>query len=634
MVLESSWIGSLQVVCTSAAVILSVFSPYIANPRRITSPRTLLWATRAQLALSWSDSILQLEPLLRSYPLGISVYHTTLYAIATSIQSDRLFENSSYAWKPYACVWCLGLSHEVVQVARHLSTDIQYYDWSIIELTLAFAKIILLLILISCFLLGSEDGYGSIPQDEESAGFNAFSDSNPISSVRTDNSESHHKTATDEVKDLGFWAWVLRFRIMKQFIWPADRPDLKWRFVLLFGLKLALQGLGILDASAFGDVLDALYSAKTWHDVLLPMVNGLVIERAEGVDQIFDSVLQDMIPSVIAAFSATLFLVTITGPIILLDLAICSTLVGIVLRRSTHQVLESLLFIGCMAGMLVVIKLVLDGRATPGDFFRYPMYWSILSQPLERLRISTRDIVKKLQEADEVRKLLERTTKDGPKLPKLEFQGGELEFRNVTFRRGQQTILEDFSHRIPAGTKTALVGPSGVGKSTLLALVTGQEKPDSGEILIDNQNIEEVDIDSLRGYVGIIEQDPFIFNCSVKDNLKYAKRDATDEQMKVALQKASLDDVVSQRPKKYDTPTGANGRNFSGGEKQRLNFGRLFLNPRSIVLIDEGTSALDAETEWLLKSNLSEALSGTTCIFVAFVLLYCPSRRLQSDNVY
>ncbi|KAK1471209.1 mitochondrial ATP-binding cassette sub-family B member 6 [Colletotrichum abscissum] len=427
--------------------------------------------------------------------------------------------------------------------------------------------------------------------------------------------------------------------------------------------------------------------------------SGLVIERAEGVDQIFDSVLQDMIPSVIAAFSATLFLVTITGPIILLDLAICSTLVGIVLRRSTHQVLESrrsllaadshqkqqrqdtirgwrtaasynqlqyqieennkrvatvfslqwkflsivtkayslmdlVLFIGCMAGMLVVIKLVLDGRATPGDFFRYPMYWSILSQPLERLRISTRDIVKKLQEADEVRKLLERTTKDGPKLPKLEFQGGELEFRNVTFRRGQQTILEDFSHRIPAGTKTALVGPSGVGKSTLLALVTGQEKPDSGEILIDNQNIEEVDIDSLRGYVGIIEQDPFIFNCSVKDNLKYAKRDATDEQMKVALQKASLDDVVSQRPKKYDTPAGANGRNFSGGEKQRLNFGRLFLNPRSIVLIDEGTSALDAETEWLLKSNLSEALSGTTCIFVAFVLLYCPSRRLQSDNVY
>ncbi|KAK1656855.1 P-loop containing nucleoside triphosphate hydrolase protein, partial [Colletotrichum godetiae] len=294
-----------------------------------------------------------------------------------------------------------------------------------------------------------------------------------------------------------------------------------------------------------------------------------------------------------------------------------------------YSLMDLVLFIGFGAGMLVVINLVLDGRATPGDFFTYPMYWIILSQPLERLRISARDILKKLQEADEVRKLLERKTKEGPKLPKLEVQRGELEFRNVTFRRGKQTILEDFSHRIPAGTKTAFVGPSGVGKSTLLALVTGQENPDSGEILIDNQNIEEVDIDSLREYVGIVEQDPFIFNCSVKENLKYAKRDATDEQIQVALQEASLDGVVSQRPKKYDTPAGANGRNFSGGEKQRLNFGRLFLNPRSIVLIDEGTSALDAETEWLMKSNLVKALSGKTCIFVAHRL----SSIMDADEI-
>ncbi|KAF5521324.1 ATP-binding cassette sub-family B member 6 [Colletotrichum aenigma] len=282
--------------------------------------------------------------------------------------------------------------------------------------------------------------------------------------------------------------------------------------------------------------------------------------------------------------------------------------------------------VGYWTGAIIVLGLVQCRRLGSEDFFAHQQYWSQLISPLSNVLKDAKDIVKKFQDATEAASLMDMASHPKEEKPHLHFQSGLVEFCNVGVTFGKKVVLEDFNLVVPAGSKIAIVGPSGVGKSTILALLTGQIEPDTGKILIDGQDITQVKHSSLMRNIGIVEQNYHIFNTTVIDNVRYGKRDASEEEVQNACKKACIHDVIMKREKGYDSPCGDAGNEFSNGERQRIALARLFLMEPDILLIDEGTSALDATTEGSIKRSLSREFKDRTVITVA--------HRLSSIKAY
>jgi ATP-binding cassette subfamily B protein len=165
----------------------------------------------------------------------------------------------------------------------------------------------------------------------------------------------------------------------------------------------------------------------------------------------------------------------------------------------------------------------------------------------------------------------------------------------------------------------ALVGPSGGGKTTICHLIPNFYKLDegSGSILIDGKDIRKVTMESLRRNIGIVQQDVFLFSGTIKDNIRYGKLDATDEEIIEASKRANLHEFVESLPDGYDTEIGERGIKLSGGQKQRVSIARVFLKNPSILILDEATSALDNSTEVLIQRSLDELCKGRTTLVVA-----------------
>ncbi|KAF2457683.1 Fe/S cluster exporter, ABC superfamily [Lineolata rhizophorae] len=196
----------------------------------------------------------------------------------------------------------------------------------------------------------------------------------------------------------------------------------------------------------------------------------------------------------------------------------------------------------------------------------------------------------------------------------------EIRFENVTFGyHPDRPILKDLTFTIPAGKKTAIVGPSGGGKSTVLRLLFRFYDVQGGRILIDGQDVRDVQMDSLRRAVGVVPQDAPLFNSSVMENLRYGRLDADDGEVKRAANKARISSIVESWPAGYDTVVGERGLMISGGEKQRLAVTRLLLKDPPILFFDEATSALDTHTESALLQNINAILreKQRTSIFIA-----------------
>ena len=195
---------------------------------------------------------------------------------------------------------------------------------------------------------------------------------------------------------------------------------------------------------------------------------------------------------------------------------------------------------------------------------------------------------------------------------------GEIEFKNVNFSYNEdKQILFNINLHIKPGKKLALVGPSGGGKTTICHLIPNFYHINEGEILIDGQNINEVTLDSLRRNIGIVQQDVFLFNGTIKENILYGKLDATDEEVYEAAKKANIHDYVVSLPDGYDTEIGERGVKLSGGQKQRLSIARVFLKNPAILILDEATSSLDNTTEILIQAALDELCKGRTTLVVA-----------------
>ncbi len=195
---------------------------------------------------------------------------------------------------------------------------------------------------------------------------------------------------------------------------------------------------------------------------------------------------------------------------------------------------------------------------------------------------------------------------------------GEIVFQNVVYCYEQgRDVLNDVSFKIEKGKKFALVGPSGGGKTTICHLLPRFYKLEKGNIYIDGKNIDSVTIRSLRENIGVVQQDIYLFNASMRDNILYGKPDASFEEVVLAAKRANIHDYIMSLPNGYDTEIGERGVRLSGGQKQRLSIARVFLKNPPILILDEATSALDNTTEILIQRSLDELCSGRTTIVVA-----------------
>lgn len=195
---------------------------------------------------------------------------------------------------------------------------------------------------------------------------------------------------------------------------------------------------------------------------------------------------------------------------------------------------------------------------------------------------------------------------------------GKIEFKSVSFSYDKEKgVLDNVSLTIPAGKKVALVGPSGGGKTTLCHLLPRFYPMEDGEILIDGQNINSISLESLRSNIGIVQQDVFLFNGTMRENILYGKLDATEDEMILAAKRANIHDYIMTLEKGYDTEIGERGVRLSGGQKQRLSIARFFLKDPAILILDEATSALDNTTEIMIQNALDELCKGRTTLVVA-----------------
>jgi ATP-binding cassette subfamily B protein len=200
----------------------------------------------------------------------------------------------------------------------------------------------------------------------------------------------------------------------------------------------------------------------------------------------------------------------------------------------------------------------------------------------------------------------------------LQVRGGAIEFRNVRFSYPSgQRVLTDFMLDVPAGQKVGLVGRSGAGKSTIIALLQRLYDPGAGDVLIDGQNIAHVTQESLRGSIAVVQQDISLFHRSLLENLRYGRPEATNEEVYRAVEAARCTEFISRLPEGFDTLVGARGMKLSGGQRQRLAIARAFLMDAPIVLLDEATSSLDTESEQSIQEALSRLLKGRTVIAIA-----------------
>jgi ATP-binding cassette, subfamily B (MDR/TAP), member 1 len=213
-----------------------------------------------------------------------------------------------------------------------------------------------------------------------------------------------------------------------------------------------------------------------------------------------------------------------------------------------------------------------------------------------------------------------RIDPDEPDAEPVESVRGEIDFRHVDFAypaRPDVMVFKDFSLRIRAGQSQALVGASGSGKSTVIALIERFYDPLAGKVMIDGKDVRRLNLLSLRRRIGLVQQEPVLFATSILENIAYGKDGATEEEVVEAAKVANVHGFVSALPDGYRTPVGERGMQLSGGQKQRIAIARAVLKDPAVLLLDEATSALDAESERVLQDALERIMKGRTAVLVA-----------------
>jgi len=256
---------------------------------------------------------------------------------------------------------------------------------------------------------------------------------------------------------------------------------------------------------------------------------------------------------------------------------------------------------------------------TPGQFFAFITALLMAADPLRRLSRLQVQLTAAAVGARMMYDLLDlpATEKAAP-APNLVVRGGEVRFEEVSFSyEAGVPVLSDLDFIAPAGRTTALVGISGSGKTTILNLLQRFWVPQRGTISIDGQSIAELSLASLRGQIALVSQDVFLFDGTIRDNIRAGRQDATDEEVAAAARSAHADQFIRSLPHGYDTQVGELGAQVSGGQRQRITLARAFLKNARIILLDEPTSALDSETELVIQRALRDLSGGRTTLVIA-----------------
>lgn len=264
--------------------------------------------------------------------------------------------------------------------------------------------------------------------------------------------------------------------------------------------------------------------------------------------------------------------------------------------------------------------LILHDQAQYGDVVGFLLYVNILITPIRRFATTIEIFQKGMTGFERFCQTMDikPDIEDAPDAIELEKVHGKIEFKNVSFAyEGYRTVIEDLSLTVRPGEQLALVGPSGAGKTTLFNLIPRFYSLTGGKILIDGKDIEKIKFSSLRDNIGLVQQDVVLFAGTVRDNILYAKLDATDEEIREAARSANALEFIEKLEFGFDTYIGERGVKLSGGQKQRLAIARIFLKDPPILILDEATSSLDNESEKLVQDALYELSKDRTTLVIA-----------------
>ena len=299
------------------------------------------------------------------------------------------------------------------------------------------------------------------------------------------------------------------------------------------------------------------------------------------------------------------------------------------LFHSGNNLFEGLMFVAVLVAGGVFIA---QGQLTGEDIAIYALYINIFINPVNVLVEFTEQLQKGMAGFERFSDVMDTMPEivDRPDAKELKDVKGVIDYRNVSFAYGdEEAVLKDINLHVEAGKAIAIVGPSGGGKTTLCSLLPRFYDVSGGAVLIDGTDIRDVTQKSLRSFIGIVQQDVYLFNGTVKENIAYGKPDATMEEIVEAAKNADLLGFIETLPNGIDTEVGERGARLSGGQKQRIAIARVFLKNPPILILDEATSALDNESERYIQESLDKLAKGRTTITIAHRL----STILGADEI-
>ena len=291
---------------------------------------------------------------------------------------------------------------------------------------------------------------------------------------------------------------------------------------------------------------------------------------------------------------------------------------------------------GIMIAILIFYsgKLISNNELDINNFFSFLAAMMLAYQPVRALSTLNMILNQGFSAASRILPIIDQlnsiTDKNDAK--PINIKKSDIEFNNINFSYeiGEKIALSSINLTFNGGKMTSLVGHSGSGKTTILNLIPRFYDAQYGDIFIDKQSIYNCTIKSLRGEISMVSQETTLFDDTIKNNIKYAKEDATDEEIFRVAKMSFCEEFINKLPNKFDTLIGENGVRLSGGEKQRLSIARAMLKKSSIILLDEATSSLDAKTESKIQDALKVLTNNKTTIVIAHRL----STILNSDNIY